>query len=315
MSRHSHRLSPVQLSFYDERAFKSILTAYRVNEAYGRPWKRQRTETDPEGWIFLHEIVLECRFSESIQDESTSDNVRDGSHVDIAFEFNEPVLTVLDSRNEQPLLAYICNDNERVTLERVDWNRKLSRKAPQCLRCHSTLSFLQSGSHLEGFHIKFRSEIRFDYRLHDAPKLFLKDRVAIFDHVFGTPGPEIKADDFYSNITGPSKDSIPKGGDEVQHHALTCKLFPFQARAVAWMLGREGQSLSSLSSNTSDVCLQNSHLPPLWKSLKDLDGRQIYVNRHQGLSTTSLEWLRNNFPLPEVRGGILAEVRLPAEDN
>ncbi|GAB7359482.1 hypothetical protein MBLNU230_g6128t1 [Neophaeotheca triangularis] len=86
--------------------------------------------------------------------------------------------------------------------------------------------------------------------------------------------------DFYDSLHVPSK--------EAQHvpDVLESELYPFQKRAVAWMLGREGQSQDTV---------------PLWSQVEDADGRPCFVSHIYHTISLSPP------PVSTLSGGILAE--------
>ena len=103
--------------------------------------------------------------------------------------------------------------------------------------------------------------------------------------------------DFYNNVHVPNNEgAVP---DIPSIDKLQCELYPFQKRAVHWLLSREGA--------------MKAHKPP--ERLSDLhhgfirttdgDGRQCFISHFWGIATTDDQVLVNMSS--EVRGGILAE--------
>lgn len=86
--------------------------------------------------------------------------------------------------------------------------------------------------------------------------------------------------DFYDSLHVPPKDAQPV------RNVLATEMYPFQKRAVAWMLGREGQHQETVS---------------IWSPIKDVDGAQCFV------SHISRTIARNPEPASTLSGGILAE--------
>ncbi|KAF8245340.1 hypothetical protein K440DRAFT_555895 [Wilcoxina mikolae CBS 423.85] len=132
-------------------------------------------------------------------------------------------------------------------------------------------------------------------------------------HALPTGRPIIQSDnitphDFYLSVYVPEKtQEVPSS---VQHKNLSCELFPFQQRAVHWMLQREGVQLDAQNPGKL-VPFANpydSKLPPTFFSQLDKSGQPCYVshilgivsNDLQGLLTASISDWPNN-------GGILAE--------
>ena len=103
--------------------------------------------------------------------------------------------------------------------------------------------------------------------------------------------------DFYNNVHVPKTEGVVS--DIPSINKLQCELYPFQKRAVQWLLSREGA--------------MKAHEPP--EELSDLhhgfirttdgDGRQCLISHFWGIATTDDQVLVNMSS--EVRGGILAE--------
>lgn len=106
--------------------------------------------------------------------------------------------------------------------------------------------------------------------------------------------------DFYDNVHVPPTDSsIP-----TQIQGLQCTLYPFQARAVEWLLRREGArfldgGLVPIGEPT------DQQLPPTFTAAEDAHGRRCYISHLQGLVTTDFPSLTGSGI--HMRGGILAE--------
>lgn len=309
MSRRNVRFLAFQQSFFDKSLCKTLFNTQSVHEGSERPSKRQRITPDPSDWVPILEVAFDCELVNPPFTDTTSFNIPEQSEMlEVTAEFDEFVFSVYECRQQKPLLAYVVPESERDLLTHLHWAQKLEAKNGHCMRSDTTLSLLALGSALTSAQLKFRLEIRFDYHLLHSPKLLLRDRITVFDRFLEFSSSEVNAEQFYSNISGPLKNSLPQNPECVQHPSLTCKLFPFQARAVAWMLQREKVELNS-ALGLSNVNCAKSTLPPLWCSMKDLDDQVIYLNRHQGYMTRSLEWIWKEFPEPEINGGILAEVR------
>ena len=125
------------------------------------------------------------------------------------------------------------------------------------------------------------------------------------DNVLGRFVPELAAApakpwtprEFYDNvhITQASDASPDLPGIE----ELQCQLYPFQRRAVRWLLQREGVGQLEKSSQVNQV------LPHGFVHSNDAEGRLCVVSQFLGLVSTDTEL---PFRLgPEPRGGILAE--------
>jgi len=99
--------------------------------------------------------------------------------------------------------------------------------------------------------------------------------------------------DFYDNVHVPKSEKI-----EIQDiDELQCTLYPFQKRALQWLLRREG-----VVDGKED---KPAELPHGFVSTSDADGRQCLVSRFLGLVTTD-----EKVPLnigSDLRGGVLCE--------
>ena len=312
MSRRCLQLDFKQKSFVDEDTCKSLIRSSINNECQGKPSKRRRTDIDSAGWIALHELILDCRLIDSAEVDSVS--FLSTEPVDVEVVFDDPIVTVLHSQNRRSFLAYICNDNDTPVLDEINWiQNKVNNDASisQCIRYHTSLSFFLLNGIITRIQLHFRLEVRFDHNLQRAPRFRFKDRLRLLDYTFGSFDDEVNADKFYAKIGGLQKDNINNVEKTIQHPALNCNLFPFQARAVSWMLQREERPFvisKSLETSCSEGEKDTINMPPLWTAIKDLDGQTVYVNRHQAYATSNVQWLKESFPQQCIRGGILAEV-------
>lgn len=108
--------------------------------------------------------------------------------------------------------------------------------------------------------------------------------------------------DFYDNVHVPDKTSVT--ADVMQVDEIECQLYPFQKRAVQWLLMREGVDLPEKSEKVQQVNEFKSSLPHGFFRTKDAEGRECLVNHWLGIVTTNEKLLEEVLPL---RGGILAE--------
>ena len=100
--------------------------------------------------------------------------------------------------------------------------------------------------------------------------------------------------DFYENV------HTPERGDssDLPPIPVQCTLYPFQKRAICWLLERE-RSLDDAGRET------NPNLPHGFIKTKDADGRDCFMSRLLGLATTNEDLIRSSSR--DLRGGILAE--------
>jgi hypothetical protein len=235
-----------------------------------------------------------------------------------AFEFEDPVLSVLHPDSEQTLFAFVvCREDETTIINNVLWLQWLAGKSPsvqQCLQISTSVSFRWSNGSVVSAVVSVVVKVRFDQNLSKVAKLSPKDRLAVIDFTFDKTLSEVTADQFYTKIGRLPSDYV-KGVDDalLQHPTITCRLFPFQKRAVAWMLQREGKSVegirATVAPETQPSDTDRDELPPLWETITDLDNRVTYLNRHQGLLSLDKQWVQGSFGGQKIPGGILAEVQ------
>lgn len=108
--------------------------------------------------------------------------------------------------------------------------------------------------------------------------------------------------DFYNNVHVPSRDAqVPAA---IQSGLLESQLYPFQRRAIAWLLSREG---ARISANRKVEALPGiaDQLPFGVFPSKDVSGRIIYVSHLHGSIFTDKSNFQDSKPMGS--GGILAE--------
>jgi hypothetical protein len=307
MSRHRLSLPSAQHSFLDYDLCLAIINSEYVDEDETRPTKRRKIEP---GWAPILEFNIDCHFSDATPSSCPTDAASVCTlPVSMTVGFDDPVLTIFGPICGRPLFSFVCEETTADTLLKLRWLQTLRDKDPSvglCMRLVSSAAFHVQGTHFEMARVAIRSDIRFDQTLDRFVKLSLKDRLAFLDYAFPNPSKEITADDFYTHIGTIPKDFIldPSEDRRMQHHAIACRLYPFQKRAVSWMLQREG-AIPFRPSYPGDTQLQ---FTPLWESVKDLDENELYLNRHQGFTSPDHAWIRSTFEAQPIRGGILAEV-------
>lgn len=107
--------------------------------------------------------------------------------------------------------------------------------------------------------------------------------------------------DFYENVHVPT--NTAESSAELFDNLLICRLYPFQRRAVRWLLSREGVELRSDGRIHSRQ--HNTSPPPSFFKAKDAMGREIYVSQLLGCASSSLWDLQAAYP--RLLGGVLAE--------
>ncbi|KAJ5500538.1 Zinc finger RING-type [Penicillium expansum] len=121
------------------------------------------------------------------------------------------------------------------------------------------------------------------------------------DKMLGTPQ-QWSPRDFYNNVHVPK---VTESSTNIKCPDLNCKLFPFQRRAVRWLLQREGREVGPNGKIMPIEALPKSDLPASFNSTKDADGRTYYFSHLFMILTTDLsEWHDAAYNL---KGGVLAE--------
>ena len=103
--------------------------------------------------------------------------------------------------------------------------------------------------------------------------------------------------DFYDNVHVPRSDEGTPNVPPIDQ--LQCTLYPFQKRAVQWLLGRE--KAIEIHKPSQEV----AELPHGFARTNDAEGKPCFINQILGLVTTN-----ESLPFgtgPDLKGGILAE--------
>ena len=110
--------------------------------------------------------------------------------------------------------------------------------------------------------------------------------------------------DFYENVHVPERTS--QSSAKIQVGLLQCQLYPFQCRAVRWLLQKEGVLVepSGQVLPLSNL-LENDIMPDSFRKGVDADGHQCFVSDVFGVVSNNLAELQARYC--GVRGGILAE--------
>lgn len=106
--------------------------------------------------------------------------------------------------------------------------------------------------------------------------------------------------DFYQSVHAPAS---TEDLSAMQIPGLESDLFPFQKRAVSWLLRKEGVQWTA--SGIKDVARQRSDLPISFIKSQDANGRNLYVSHLFGLVTLDVTPF---YTFEEyIKGGILSE--------
>jgi E3 ubiquitin-protein ligase SHPRH len=108
--------------------------------------------------------------------------------------------------------------------------------------------------------------------------------------------------DFYENVHVPVNN--PESSAELGNDLMSCRLYPFQRRAVRWLLSREGVQLSP-DGSIHPKQYDSTSLPSSFFKTRDVTGQEIFVSQLLGCVSSSLQDLQAAYP--DVLGGILAE--------
>lgn len=110
-------------------------------------------------------------------------------------------------------------------------------------------------------------------------------------------------EEFYESVYSPSLNI--RVAPQIQHPSLRCTLYPFQKRAVHWLLEREGVVFQDGMLGRRKVGSSGDALPPSFYHSMDAGGKPCYVSPSLGVVVQDKSSL-HNFET-KVRGGILAE--------
>ena len=110
--------------------------------------------------------------------------------------------------------------------------------------------------------------------------------------------------DFYDSVFVPDKNCTTANA-LCQVEQLKCQLYPFQKRAVQWMLQREGVQLRGNEMIPYELEKISNDLPHGFLRTQDANGRNCFVSHLLGIITTdeNVVWSAGT----NLRGGILAE--------
>ncbi|KAI9772245.1 MAG: hypothetical protein M1840_000994 [Geoglossum simile] len=108
--------------------------------------------------------------------------------------------------------------------------------------------------------------------------------------------------DFYRSVHVPNKDLVVPA--QIQSDQVHCQLYPFQKRAVRWMLYREGVDIGSGGQTPNYQCERDADAPPLFYPGVDANGHRCLVSHILGVISTQTVMKSS---AASISGGILAE--------
>ncbi|KAL4940811.1 hypothetical protein BDV06DRAFT_213196 [Aspergillus oleicola] len=109
--------------------------------------------------------------------------------------------------------------------------------------------------------------------------------------------------DFYNNVHVPP--DTPELSALVKCDMVECELFPFQRRAVRWLLAREGKELDAEGRVVPIKDQSRTGLPTSFQQITDADGETCYASQLYMIITKDLSgWYNVD---DHLKGGILAE--------
>lgn len=110
--------------------------------------------------------------------------------------------------------------------------------------------------------------------------------------------------EFYDHVHVP--DTSTSGDTSLQVDLLHCQLYPFQKRAVKWLLSREGVDVQASGQVTAHCdTSQCTQLPPGFHEAKDANGSVYYSNPTIGVACNSMTSVSRRYST--LRGGLLGE--------
>ncbi|KAF2185097.1 hypothetical protein K469DRAFT_665964 [Zopfia rhizophila CBS 207.26] len=109
--------------------------------------------------------------------------------------------------------------------------------------------------------------------------------------------------DFYDSVHVPSTDT--EISPKIQRSLSETKLYPFQQRAVDWLLRREGVAFPESGGDISPVDASVESNSPSFRLVQDANGETCYVSHLRGLVVPDLSM--TNDPHRILKGGILCE--------
>ncbi len=192
---------------------------------------------------------------------------------------------------------------------------------PGCLWAAVHVSMRQIGNSVQ---LDFTIQVRWNERksLWGTGRMNSASQQSLRDEIFRTWHPDLclpaargiqtswSAQDFYQAACIPDKETLDAEVASMEIGRLGTPLYPFQRRAVQWLLRREGVQWRRDPQNGEGGGIQpyvppvSSDLPLSFKSAKDADGNTVYLSPLLAAATSDTALFRS---VQDFRGGILAE--------
>ncbi|KAI9648475.1 hypothetical protein NHQ30_003109 [Ciborinia camelliae] len=228
------------------------------------------------------------------------------SHITIQDDNGNPLLTVPLSL-EYTLMSIlnpfddilICLSVDRDSKKRARQSSKLWTEAGISLQKMDDSDYIQID-----FTIKWEVTTQPELIQPKKTDALLKVLSAYFPDPNGTNLESFSAQDFYQSAHSPDPDDEISASIETP--GLESTLYPFQKRAVQWLLRREGSEWSRATGSVREKQFKTTdQLPLSFIAATDAQGRSCYVSHLFGIVALNLEPF---FSIEQdIKGGILAE--------
>ncbi|KAJ5894393.1 hypothetical protein N7495_006084 [Penicillium taxi] len=142
---------------------------------------------------------------------------------------------------------------------------------------------------------------RYALQEHHQRPMNQENRLELREKLLGTPrgwSPR----EFYENVHVPPDTEATSA--DIEFPDVACELFPFQKRAVRWLLGREGMKIDN-NGGLSPLPSSSSSLPQSFRPMKDADGQACYFSHL--FMTITRDFSQWDDAKDSLKGGILAE--------
>lgn len=319
---------PLPVSVPDYFRFLSA----KEHDGSGRPVKRQKTEAGVESITIIREQLVISRPNDQPLSDTHPFRVHDAqSYLRFQLTESEPVakpahtyILTISTRSSSkaggfcvafPLKAKDVSDNLAAVLN----SRDTSWSNPGTEDFIWIAADAQLDSNADTIKISFDFLVKWNVSTTVYPmsfssyqRKFRQGMLAIafpgiFDFAPGSQGNSCSPQLFYDAAHVPDPDSTPP--EDLTIPQLTANLYPFQRRAVQWMLQREGvqwtRNRNDSDSDVNEIGFGRFDAPSSFTEIRDADARVCYISRLLGKITrdpSPFELLEQN-----TKGGILSE--------